>query len=165
MPGVWLVLFEADDEAFLGPLAQPEFETFRGFARYPAFIRWLQGRCFPDFDAAYAAFLEQADPGERLFGPDRDERPGVTLVPQAVMPAQVVEFEVESSALRSRSRGLIPAVVFRIVTDDGAGLTCSIAVGDELVEIHENIATAMERAVEDVAVALRDGVRVQGSDG
>jgi hypothetical protein len=95
---------------------------------------------------------------DRIFGPDRDEAPGVTPQPGR-LPAQFVEFMVESAAMHSKSRGWLPAVVVRSATDDGAGLVGSMEVDDRYWEWVESLITAGERAVEDVAAVLRDGPR------
>lgn len=153
------VLFEADADDFLGKLDDPQYEEFGGMEQYPAFVRWLRGKCYPDHRTAHALFLHHQRTSvrsERVFDGDRDDEPGLTPRP-GKLPPQLVEVQVESAAMRSRSRGWLPAVVFRIATDDGAGLVGTIEVGDRLVEIHESIAVAMERAVEDVRAARKRG--------
>lgn len=95
---------------------------------------------------------------ESLFGPDRENEPGLTSIPHAVVPPQVVEFAAESMGLHSRSQGWLPAVKIMIASDDGSGFTCCIEVGPELDKILNDLRLCAQAARRDVAVAIRKGM-------
>ena len=67
----------------------------------------------------------------------------------------LTDFMVESAAMHSKSCGWLPAVVFRVATEDGAGLVFTMEVGPQLMEILNNISTAGTRAYEDVLAGTR----------
>lgn len=91
---------------------------------------------------------------DSIFGPDRDDGvPGLTPVPEAVVPPQFVEISSESAAAYSETRGWIPIVVIRLATDDGAGLVGMIEVGEELTDVIKGIHIAGERAIQDLEAA------------
>lgn len=97
------------------------------------------------------------EPHERIFGPDRDEEPGLTFQPEHEVPPQFIEITSESAAVHSESRGWIPVVVIRLATDDGAGLIGMIEVGEDLTTIIKGIHTAGQRALDDLAAGHKDG--------
>lgn len=94
---------------------------------------------------------------ECVFGPSEKRPDGVYPQPAAVLPPQITDWMVESCAIHSASRGWLPGVVIRIATDDGAGMVCSVVVGDALTEIVQNLRVAAQAARRDVATALARG--------
>ena len=88
---------------------------------------------------------------------DRDDPPGITMIPHQKMPSQITNHHIESMAMHSRSRGWLPAVRIEIVTEDGAGAVGSMLVDDVLTFV-EVLLAAAERAPLDLAEAVRKGV-------
>lgn len=91
-----------------------------------------------------------------VFGPDRDDKPGITSKPGRP-PAQITNFMAESGAIHSRSRGWLPAVTLMMATDDGKQMVGTIESGEELVEIACSIIMAYWRSQRDVAAGIADG--------
>lgn len=94
---------------------------------------------------------------DNVFGPDRDESPGITPKP-GQLPPQFTDFMVESCAMHSRSRGWLPAVTIRNATMDGSGIVGCMEVGPALFEIIESLQVAAVRARLDVDTGIADGV-------
>jgi hypothetical protein len=98
-------------------------------------------------------------PRDNVFGDDRDEPPGVHLVP-GQLPPQVTDWMTESAVMHSKSEGWMPCIVLRIATDDGAGLVATIPFGPELFDIVDGMINAVERAPEDLKAAQRNGFTI-----
>jgi len=96
---------------------------------------------------------------DNIFGDNRNEPPGVRLVP-GQPPPHVTDWMTESAVMHSKSRGWLPCVVLRVATEDGAGLVATIEVSPQLVEIIDGMRIAMERATEDLKAAQRDGFSI-----
>lgn len=94
---------------------------------------------------------------DNIFGPDRDDEPGITPQPGRI-PPQLTNVMVESAGMVSRSLGVVPCVVLRFYDEEGGGYVCSIAVGDDLKKIISDMRTAGARAIVDVQVAKDQGV-------
>lgn len=94
---------------------------------------------------------------ERIFGPDRNDPPGITPVPHRATPPQLVEWSTESCAIHSKSQGWLPAVSIALATEDGAGITAMIPVGPDLDHIINGLREASRAARRDVAMAIRRG--------
>lgn len=89
---------------------------------------------------------------------NRDETPGIRMVPEAVMPPQITSHYVESCAMHSRSQGWIPAVRLLIELEDGTGIVGVITSAD-VPALQAALGTAAARAVLDVAIFEVEGPR------
>lgn len=94
---------------------------------------------------------------DSIFGAGHDREPGIELLAGGKMPPPLIEWMSESSAMHSRSRGWLPAIIVKLATADGAAMTGIIEVGPELDDIIEGLVVAKNRAVLDVAVGIKDG--------
>ena len=92
-----------------------------------------------------------------IFGEDRDDAPGITMVP-GKMPPQITDAMSESSAIHSKSRGWIPAIILSFAAEDGTTFKGVIEVNDALADIVENIGICCLRAGEDVRIGIEKGI-------
>jgi hypothetical protein len=89
---------------------------------------------------------------------DRDDLPGISIVPGAVMPPQITYHHVESMAMHSRSQGWIPAVRLLIELEDGTGIVGVITSAD-VPALQDALGKAAARAQLDVAMFEVEGPR------
>lgn len=94
---------------------------------------------------------------DSVFGPSRDSKPGIEMIPGSKMPPPIIEWMTESSAMHSRSRGWLPAVIIKMATLDGVAMIGIIECDDQLADIINGLVTAYARATADVAVGIADG--------
>jgi hypothetical protein len=94
---------------------------------------------------------------DSIFGPDHDRAPGIEVLAGGQMPPPLIEWMTESSAMHTRSRGWLPAVIVKMATLDGAAMIGIIECGPELDDIIQGLVVAKDRAVLDVQVGIADG--------